>query len=99
MGWQVALILDRETEVDRFLSQMPVWAVSTEARMDTAQELRASWGALWHPEPALTLITRAIGDDLSEMADLVPTLDEHHPRLACIRLMGLEDSDIFREFM
>ena len=29
MGWQVALILDQETEVDRFLSQMPVWAVST----------------------------------------------------------------------
>jgi RNAse (barnase) inhibitor barstar len=99
MGWQVALILDHETEVDRFLSQMPVWAVSTEARRDTAQELRASWDALWDPEPALTLITRAIGDDLTEMADLVPTLHEHHPRLACIRLVGVGDSDAFRECM
>jgi RNAse (barnase) inhibitor barstar len=93
MAWQVALIIDHETDPGFLLSQMPVWAVSTEARRDSAPKLRADWESLWHPEPGLTLINNAITDNPAEVVDLIPTLEEHHPHMVCVRLIGARNSE------
>ena len=72
MAWQVALIIDLDTDPGFLLGQMPVWAVSTEARTDSGPKLRADWGGLWHPEPALTLINYPVTDDPVEVTGLIP---------------------------
>lgn len=93
MSWQVALILDHETDPGSLLGQMPVWAVSTPLRQNCAAELRSDWDGLWNPEPGFTLVTPSSEDDLvSAVVDLVPTLEEHHPSMTCVRLIGVTDS-------
>ena len=100
MGWQVALILDCETDPGRLLSQMPVWAISTSSREASATKMREDWEGLWAPEPALTLLNPDFyTQQVENLPCLVPTLGEHHPRMACLRIYGVSDSEALRTQM
>jgi hypothetical protein len=97
MSWQVALILDGETDPGNWIGQMPVWAVATLARRDSAAKLREDWESLWEPEHALTLLNSTVDDNPAEsLLDLVPTLEEHHPSMMCVRIFGITDSEPVR---
>lgn len=100
MGWQVALILDYETDPGTLLGQMPVWAVSTAAREASAIQLRKDWEGLWEPEHALTLINSSMGSNPVEaLAGLIPTIEEHHPAMACVRVFGSKDMEPLGQVM
>lgn len=72
------------------LSQMPVWARATPIRLADAEALRSQWDALWNPEPSLTLWTTPFGDDkANEIPQVIPTLEDHHPHLSCVRCFGV----------
>lgn len=100
MGWQVALILDGDTDPGSWIGQMPVWAVSTPAREFSATKLRADWESIWEPEHALTLLDSSPNiNPVETLLDLVPTLEEHHPRMVCVRIFGITDSEPVRHAM
>jgi hypothetical protein len=100
MGWQVALILDYETDPGTLLGQMPVWAVSTAAREESAIKLRKDWESLWEPEHALTLINSLIADGSVEaLSGLIPTIEEHHPSMACVLVFGPQEPKPLRQVM
>jgi Barstar (barnase inhibitor) len=100
MGWQVALILDTKSDPGAWIGRMPVWAVTTVARRDSAAGLRADWESLWAPEHALTLLSSSAYDDPAEtLLALVPTLEGHHPFMTCVRVLGIADSDSERRAM
>jgi hypothetical protein len=100
MGWQIALILDSETDPGDWIGQMPVWAIGTPIRSDSAAKLRADWTSLWEPEPALTLLNPPAPDNAPEaLLSLIPTLEEHHPVMSCVRILGLPDSEPVRQAM
>jgi RNAse (barnase) inhibitor barstar len=93
MAWQVAIVLDENTELTKLLGQMPVWARATPERNGAVAELRADWEKLWYPEPSLTLINSQMpGDPVNGLTDLVFTVEEHHSNLSCVRLFGVEQS-------
>jgi hypothetical protein len=100
VGWQVALILDCETDPGQVVSQIPVWAISTPAREASAMKMREDWEGLWAPEPGLTLLDSSFYDDQVEtVSGLVPTLEVHHPLMACLRICGIADSGPLRMAM
>jgi hypothetical protein len=100
MGWQVALILDDETDPRTLLGQMPVWALSTASREESAIKLRQDWDGLWAQEHALTLIDSSIGDDsVQGLLELIPRLEEHLPAMACVRVFGAHDPEPLKQVM
>lgn len=100
MGWQVALILDGETDPGDWIGQMPVWAAEIPIRRDSAAKLREASEALWEPEPAFTLLSCPISENQAEsFLDLIPTLEEHHSVMACVRILGVTDSEPLRRAM
>ncbi|MGP8251268.1 MAG: barstar family protein [Terracidiphilus sp.] len=99
MAWQVAVVLDRGESIETLhanlyilLGQMPVWAVASPARVPGAMELREQWDKCWYPEPALTLVRPDTGDPDAKIVDLIPTIQEHHPRISAVRLFGISAS-------
>lgn len=100
MTWQVAVVVDAETEVEPLLGMMPVWATSTPTRKAAAPELWKKWNDLWIDDPALTLWSAPWGDDvLAKLEEEVPTIEIHHPGLACMRLFGMPLTDPLAEVM
>jgi RNAse (barnase) inhibitor barstar len=92
--WQVAIVLDDETDPGSLLSMMPVWAKTTPERRASAIQLRTHWDALWHPDPVFTLINSSIPEDpVDAILDLVLTVEEHHRHMTCVRLFGVSDSE------
>lgn len=90
MTWQVAVVVDEETDVESLLEMMPVWATSTPTRKAAAPELWKKWNDLWIDAPALTLWSAPWGDAvLAKLVEEVPTIEIHHPGLACLRLFGI----------
>jgi Barstar (barnase inhibitor) len=100
MAWQVAVVLDSDTDLASLLGWLPVWAWSTPQRSASAKELRESWGSCWEPEPALTLINTPIDDDpVGSLLAEIPTLELHHPRMTAVHTFGLSDSSALQEGM
>lgn len=93
MAWQVALVLDLQTNLNVAIGQMPIWAQATPERQAYPQDERDSWNSMWHPDPGFTLINSPLGaDPVDHAASLIPTLEEHHPNLHCVRLYGISKS-------
>ena len=93
MAWQVAIVADDETSLGSLIGWLPIWTWSTPNHLAAAPELRDSFGKIWEPEPALTMIQTSIEDDIvSSIEPIIPTIEEHHPRLTALRLFGLENS-------
>lgn len=97
MAWQVAVVLDEETNVGALLGWLPVWAWSTSQRLASAKELRKLWESCWDPEPALTLINIPIGDNPVEaLIAEIPTIETHYYHLTAVRVFGIPDSSELR---
>lgn len=97
MAWQVAVVLDNETNVGALLGWLPVWASTNSQRQDSADELRKLWGSCWDPEPALTLINTPIGDKPVEaLIAEIPTIELHHYHMTAVRVFGILDSPALR---
>ncbi|MGD0911404.1 MAG: barstar family protein [Terracidiphilus sp.] len=100
MAWQVAIVVDDETDISQLLGMMPVWAKSTAARRASAGKLRNDWEKLWHPEPVLTLFRLEFPvDPITVFPELLTTLEDHHPILSCLRLFGMQPSQSLKERM
>jgi hypothetical protein len=100
VGWQVAIVLDEETPIDGLLGMMPVWAQTSPDRAAAAPGLRAAWGPLWEPEPALTIWTNPLREGaLAKLVDELPTVELHHSDIACVRLFGVPDSQELTDAM
>lgn len=98
MAWQVGIVLDEQLDIAPLLGWLPVWAWSTTERRAAAEELRKSWGSLWYPEPALTLIDTPVGDDpVAALEGEIPTLEMHHSFMTAIRIFGVQNSSVLRE--
>jgi RNAse (barnase) inhibitor barstar len=94
MAWQVAVILDTETNLNVGIGLMPIWARATPEREAYPLEWREQWNAMWSPDPGFTLITTPhAGDLIEQAANTLPTVSEHHPNLFCVHLFGLPQSD------
>jgi RNAse (barnase) inhibitor barstar len=94
MAWQVAVVLDKDTNLDSIqilLGQMPVWASATDERKEVLHQLNAaSCGA---PEPGFTVFTRLFPEDpLRDLHYMLSTIEEHHPSLSTVRLFGIISS-------
>ena len=104
MAWQVAIVFDEPQLVETLhdnlyilLGQMPVWVVAEADRVPKISELREQWNSCWWPEPALTLVRPSMNQGhVSETFELIPTIQEHHPRMATVRVFGIEPSDQLR---
>ncbi len=93
MAWQIALVLDSQTNLNVAIGEMPIWAQATQEREAYTQDERDSWNSMWHPDPGFTLINLPLGDDAVEYAaSLIPTIAEHHPSLYCVHLYGISKS-------
>ncbi len=100
MPWQVGIVVDDRLNLGALLGWLPVWAWATDERCAQIDELRADWGALWEPEPSLTLINTPIGKEPVEaVLGQIQTIELHHPQMAAIRIFGLPDSDGLRKGM
>jgi RNAse (barnase) inhibitor barstar len=105
LAWQVAIVLDQGESQETFhanlailLGQMPVWAIARDERVPGASELRKQWDNCWYPEPGLTVALPCCGDDrIAEVDNLIPTIQEHHYRMAAVRLFGTEASSALTE--
>jgi RNAse (barnase) inhibitor barstar len=87
--WQIAVVVDVETEAEPLLGMMPVWATSTPTRKAAAPELRKNWHDVWIDDSALTLWSARWGDDVvGRLLQEIPIIEMHHPGLACLRLFG-----------
>ncbi len=101
MAWQVAIVFDEPQSVETLhanlyilLGQMPVWVFAEAERVPKISELCEQWNDCWWPEPALTLVRPSMNQGhASETFGLIPTIQEHHPRMAAVRLFGIEPSD------
>lgn len=94
MAWQVAVVLDAETEVETLLGMMPVWAVSTPARKAAAAELWKNWNGAWDNDPALTIWSAPWGENiLARLVNEIPTVEMHHQGVACLRLFGVPNTN------
>ncbi len=77
---------------------MPVWAIARYDRVPDAAELRKQWDGCWYPEPGLTVALPVYGEDrIAEIVNLIPTIREHHYRMAAVRLFGIEVSRALTE--
>jgi len=100
MAWKIALILDCESDPGALIGQMPVWAISTPRRKDAAGKLRREWEGVWEPEHSLTLVDPSYENDpIESILSLIPTLEEHHPSMACVLILGLPASEQLRQTM
>lgn len=101
MAWQIAIVVDESDTIETFhahlsilLGQMPVWTITHPYRVPLASKLREQWNNCWYPEPALTLVRPTPGHDrVGEIADLIPTIQEHHYRMTAVRLFGIDISE------
>lgn len=101
MAWHVAIVVDQEepqetlhANLSILLGQMPVWAIAKSERIPGAADLRGQWESCWLPEPALTLVTPLNREyAFEQLLGLIPTLQEHHPRLRAVRLFGIDSSE------
>jgi RNAse (barnase) inhibitor barstar len=100
MGWQVAVALDPELNLDSLrilIGQMPVWASVTHERKAALNELNEEFRLFWVPEPAFTIFTPALSDNpVASLIDLIPTIAEYHPRLSSLSVFGLEPTSQLR---
>lgn len=93
MAWQVAVVLDTETNLNVATGEMPIWAQATPERQVYAPEALESWNSMWYPDPGLTWITTPPSQDLEQSsAGLLSTIEEHHPNLYCVHLFGVAKS-------
>jgi RNAse (barnase) inhibitor barstar len=96
MAWQVAVVLDSETNLASLhvlIGQMPVWALATPKRRTVLSQLNEEFRLFWIPEPVFTVFSPAFPDDLTaSLLDLIPTVEEHHSRLSGLSLFGVEPS-------
>ncbi len=93
MAWQVAVVVDAETEVEPLLGMMPVWAVSTPARKAAAPELWKNWNGAWANDPALTIWSAPWGENvLARLVNEIPTVGMHYQRVAYLRLFRIQTS-------
>jgi hypothetical protein len=93
MAWQVAVVVDAETEVEPLLGMMPVWAVSTPARKAAAPELWKNWNGAWANDPALTIWSAPWGENvLARLVNEIPTVGMHYQRVAYLRLFGVPNT-------
>lgn len=92
MAWQVALVVDTEYslhELSFLVRQMPVWAERTAA----APSIRNDAGEIWSPEPSLTLFAPGAAPDRETAClHVLGTVQEHHPFLAFLELIGVSAS-------
>jgi RNAse (barnase) inhibitor barstar len=94
MAWQVAMLLDADTNVNVGVGLMPIWAKTTDERRAYPLKWRESWNSMWHPDPGFTLIDIPPDGDLADWAvSFVPIIEEHHPSLFCLHLFGIEKSE------
>ena len=103
MRWSIALVLDQETtsrKLGLLLQNMPVWAVNTPERVASTDTIRSLGSQQWEPDPAFTLFEPAYPKDpIGTCGEIVPTIREHHPALACILLVGVPDSAALRQIL
>jgi len=103
MRWSVALVLDQETtsrELGLLLQNMPVWAVNTPERVASTDTISSLGTQQWGPGPAFTLFEPAYRiDPVGTCSEIIPTIREHHPELACIILIGVSDSSALRQIL
>jgi len=96
MGWRVAVVFDAETNLDSvkiLIGQMPVWALRTEERQEALEPMGEEFRLFWIPEPAFTLFTASFPDDrVASIVDLVPTIEEHHPKVSGLSVVGVDPS-------
>jgi PhnB protein len=97
LAWQIAIVADEKTALDDLqglMGQMPVWALRTRERKAALPLLAKDWKAMWTPDPAITLFTGYLPEDpVAEIVNLIPTIEERHPGLAALRLVGIEPSE------
>ena len=97
MSWRVALVLDEKYSVHdlgRLIHQMPIWAVTTPERRLAAASIRNGAGEIWAPESALTLFFPSSLTDKEETCrSVLGTVQEHHPQLAWLDLIGIPPSE------
>lgn len=97
MNWRVALVLDEKYSVHdlgRLVHQMPIWVVTTPERRSAAASIRNGAGEIWAPEPALTLfVPSSLTDKEETCRSVLGTVQEHHPQLAYLELIGAPASE------
>jgi len=103
MAWEVAVILSAEIDestVASLATYMPIWIADTPANRPFVTAARRTAGDLWSPEPACTTF-RVYDefDSVDNFIEVVETIVLHHPYLAKLNLLGLEDSQKLRSHM
>ena len=104
MAWQIAVVFDRGESAETLhanlsilLGQMPVWAITPHSRVPAVAELRQGWDKCWDPEPSLTLVVPNANDPIDQTIELIPTVEEHHPRMAAVRFFGVSPLETLTE--
>jgi RNAse (barnase) inhibitor barstar len=103
MAWEVAIILAPNCELSTaatLASYMPIWIADTSSNRPCAAEVRRVAGDLWKPESACTTFDffaeLSAEENLANVGDAVVL---HHPNLAKLNLLGIEDTPTVRSHM
>ena len=103
MAWRVGIVLDEDfspRDVGALVQQMPVWALETPARRRDAEQIRLGAGEMWNNEPPFTLFRGYLTfRPVDYLQEFIGTIAEHHPSLACVYLMRVQESAELSEVM
>lgn len=103
MAWEVAVILNPNCDpsaVDKLARYMPIWMADTPSNQSCVSAARYAAGNLWEPEPSCT--TFPVFAELSpedSFVNIFNTVTLHHPRMAKLNILGLEDTGSLRSHM
>jgi hypothetical protein len=100
MAWEIAVIVDpqwNESAADTLARYMPIWMVETPQNNECAISVRKAVGEMWLPEAVCT--TFKVKDlnsrEYNSLSEL-NAIDLHHPKMAKLNFIGVEDSDSLR---
>jgi RNAse (barnase) inhibitor barstar len=100
MAWEIATIVDphcNESAVYTLARYMPIWMVETPQNKECATSVRKAVGEMWLPEAVCT--TFKVKDlnarEYNSLSEL-NAVDLHHPKMAKLNFVGVEDSDSLR---
>ncbi len=100
MAWEIGFISDPtcdESIVNTLVRYMPIWMVDSSINQRTASVARQLAGEMWHPEAACTTFKVKNWEDREyNCLSQLDAVDLHHPDMAKLSFVGVEDSGTLR---
>jgi RNAse (barnase) inhibitor barstar len=100
MAWEIGLIVEPELSeamADLLARYMPIWIVDTPNNRKCAEIARRAASEIWLPDAVCTTFNSAdVNARENSCLGILDMVDLHHPKMAKLNLIGVEDSEPLR---